>query len=102
MSLSKDEIAFPNIHTAEITIELKHLADLQYSLTVADNGIGWPHGFDVGMSKSLGMSLMKGLSKQLNGSIQIENKNGLSIRLLFVADEIHAHEEQADLAQQPD
>jgi two-component sensor histidine kinase len=84
--------AFPNGRTGVITIGLHQLSEDQYTLTIADNGIGWPQGFKPGESKTLGMSLMKGLSKQLNGSIQIENNNGLNIRLNFFADKIPQHE----------
>jgi two-component sensor histidine kinase len=85
--------AFPEGRTGEINIELHHLTDEQFALTITDNGIGWPKGFEPGASKSLGMSLMKGLSKQLNGSLGIENKNGLMIRLVFSAERIRPNPE---------
>jgi hypothetical protein len=52
-------------------------------LTVADDGIGLGPDFDLGRSRSLGMNLMKGLSKQLDGSLEIDSADGLTIQVRF-------------------
>ncbi|OCX52125.1 hypothetical protein BEL04_11570 [Mucilaginibacter sp. PPCGB 2223] len=55
-------------------------------LTIADNGPGLPEGFDIGKAESLGLNLMKGLSKQLGGSFDIANEDGCMINISFETD----------------
>ena len=47
-----------------------------YELTVADDGVGLPAGFDAKNQKSLGLQLVTMLTKQLDGSLAIESKGG--------------------------
>ena len=56
-------------------------------LVIADNGVGLPDGFEMNQVKSLGLSLIYGLSEQLGGCLEIENKNGLTLNITFQADE---------------
>ncbi|MEO8415431.1 MAG: histidine kinase dimerization/phosphoacceptor domain -containing protein [Ginsengibacter sp.] len=76
--------AFPNNKPGEIAITLKRLKDNNCSLTITDNGIGLPNGFDVQNSESLGMSLLYGLSEQLGGALEVSNNNGLSLQVGFI------------------
>lgn len=79
--------AFPSNHNGLITISMQETYEDHFLLTIADNGVGLPHDFDLNKSNTLGMSLMKGLSKQLNGSFDLHNVNGLTIHIAF-ADEL--------------
>ena len=54
-----------------------------YELTVADNGIGLPAGFDPKNQKSLGLQLVTMLTKQLDGTLAIESSGGTSVRITF-------------------
>jgi len=54
-----------------------------YELTVADNGVGLPEGFDLKNQKSLGLQLVTMLTKQLAGSLAIESSGGTSVHLTF-------------------
>jgi len=54
-----------------------------YSLIISDNGIGMPPQFDSKKSDSLGMSLMDGLSEDLNGNFYIETNNGTTEEYLL-------------------
>jgi PAS domain S-box-containing protein len=55
-----------------------------YTLTVADNGIGWPTGFDWTKTRTLGMILVRMLGQhQLGGRYSIDQKEGTSITLSF-------------------
>lgn len=76
--------AFPDNRKGQITISLKHGIENICELSVADNGIGLVSGFDPQTSESLGMSLMQGLSEQLDGSLSVTNKNGLVLIITFV------------------
>ena len=53
-----------------------------YTLTIKDNGVGLPENYQ--SSNSLGLKLVKGLSKQLNGEFIAENSTkGASFSLKF-------------------
>ena len=53
------------------------------TLTVADNGVGLPAGLDWEKSESLGLRLVKMLSQQLNGSIDLDRTHGTAFHLRF-------------------
>jgi len=56
----------------------------QYNqLTIADDGAGLPAGFDIDKVESLGINLMRGLSKQLGGSFDINSDQGCTINVVF-------------------
>ena len=52
-------------------------------LTVADNGVGLPTDLDWGKSETLGLRLIKMLSHQINGSIDLDRSAGTAFRLKF-------------------
>jgi PAS domain S-box-containing protein len=59
-------------------------------LTVANNGVGLPADLDWEKSETLGLRLVQMLSKQINGSIELDRSAGTAFRLKFsVADKIH-------------
>lgn len=80
--------AFDKIEAGNISIELDS-SDEQYKLTVKDNGHGLPEGFDLKKSKSLGLRLVRTLSKQLKGKVDYQNDNGAKFILYFEAGIIH-------------
>ncbi|MGB3777800.1 MAG: histidine kinase dimerization/phosphoacceptor domain -containing protein [Tunicatimonas sp.] len=57
------------------------------SLVVRDNGEGLPDNFDLEQASTLGMQLVKTLTKQLDGQLEVhsEPQRGTSVRLTFVA-----------------
>ena len=75
--------AFPDNNNGVVEITLKRLTGITYQLTIKDNGIGLPLNFEPDNTASLGMSLMLGLSEQLDGTFQVENDNGLKINITF-------------------
>jgi PAS domain S-box-containing protein len=66
----------------EITIILEKNEDL-YTLTVKDNGIGLPDGFNFNNTQSLGFQLVNALVNQLDGELDVEIDNGTTIRIVF-------------------
>lgn len=52
-------------------------------LTIADNGPGLPEGFDLEKVDSLGINLMRGLCKQLGGSLEFSSEHGCTINIIF-------------------
>ena len=78
--------AFPNEREGVINVTLSNTSGNQYLLEISDNGIGIPSHLKNKKAGSLGMSLMAGLSEDLDGSFSIEKNNGTVIRILFVHD----------------
>lgn len=74
--------AFPNNRNGEIKIEIK--CDGEYFvLTVADDGVGLPEDLDINNLKTLGLQLVTSLTKQLDGTIELQRKGGTSFRIRF-------------------
>lgn len=77
--------AFNTIEHGVICIELKHhpTPDDQYELVYSDNGSGLPDDFSFDKTTSLGMRLIKILSKQLHGETSFSSATGFTFNLLF-------------------
>jgi two-component sensor histidine kinase len=79
--------AFPNGRTGDVTVELLSNGNDTYLLTVSDNGVGLPPDFEVGKAESLGWQLVPMLVEQLNGTYELQESAGTTVRLTF--SEIH-------------
>lgn len=75
--------AFPGGRKGQISISLQAAEGQGCLLTIADNGIGLDHAVDLARTRSLGMVLMKGLTKQLDGTLTVDGTNGLRVSVLF-------------------
>jgi two-component sensor histidine kinase len=78
--------AFPDNRQGLITITLTNTAADEYTLSISDNGVGMTTGFNYKKPSSLGMSLMEGLSGDLDGHFSMENNNGTTIKITFIYD----------------
>lgn len=76
--------AFVNRKKGTISIVLKHDGPEHLLLEVCDNGVGLPPGMDVNQQNSLGLQLIAGLTKQLNGVFNIGNKSGVHMTVRFL------------------
>lgn len=76
--------AFPATTRGEVHISLKNTGKSRYRLQISDNGIGLPVAFDTEQGNSLGMSLMRGLTEQLNGCCKVSSENGVTIVVTFI------------------
>lgn len=75
--------AFPNNpKQGVITIRMKS-QNGHYLLSIKDNGVGLAAEDYPNSSPSMGMTLIEGLSKQLGGTLKIENNQGTSIKVMF-------------------
>ncbi len=68
--------AFPEGTGGEIQITARENPSGQLCLSVSDNGVGLPEGFELSSSQSLGLKLVETLSRQLNGVIKIDRRDG--------------------------
>lgn len=75
--------AFPGGRKGIVSISLQHDDDNHLLLDISDNGIGLPAGLDAMKHNSLGLNLVRGLAKQLNGDLIITGNNGLAIKIRF-------------------
>jgi two-component sensor histidine kinase len=75
--------AFPGGRPGTVCLSLKRLGETTCQLTIADDGVGLPAGYDPSRSRSLGMRLMHGFSQQLGGELTISSAEGLCITLVF-------------------
>ena len=70
----------------KIEIELKH-DDENYTLTVADNGIGFPDEINFKETDSLGLQLVNNLVEQLDGIITLDKTSGTKFMIIFKENE---------------
>ena len=75
--------AFPDNKTGLVAISLKRRAGNNLELIVADNGIGFPKGFDITTSPTMGINLMEGLAHQLGGNFSVSNDGGGKVMIKF-------------------
>lgn len=75
--------AFPERSGGEIAVGCRMDNEGMVVLTVSDNGVGIPDGFDVSRTETLGMQIVYLLSRQLRGTIEVRNENGASFRIRF-------------------
>ena len=54
-----------------------------YHLQIADNGKGLPPDFDLDRSRSFGLKLVKGLTYQLDGRLQVQSSAGTTFSIKF-------------------
>lgn len=79
--------AFPDGRAGTITVAVKHLKDNFYNLIVNDDGIGVTEGVDIKKSDSLGIQLVTLLSRQLNGSIEVNTAPDKGTRFTITFEE---------------
>ena len=75
--------AFKGRRAGTLCVELRER--ILGELVVSDDGIGLPDEFDPKSSSSLGLELVLGLTRQINGKTIIENRpsGGSSVTILF-------------------
>lgn len=75
--------AFPDKRKGTIKIELDTKDNCDYSLTISDDGIGFPKGVDFRNTKSLGLQLVNTLVGQIDGTINMHNHSGTTYTITF-------------------
>lgn len=75
--------AFPEQYNGQISIEFRQLNSQQFYLSVSDNGIGFPASFDVEKTETLGLRLVRMLTRQLKGILEINKHQNTQFELTF-------------------
>ncbi|BAY10588.1 sensor histidine kinase [Calothrix sp. NIES-2098] len=75
--------AFPKSQAGEIQI-ICYQEDSTLILTIRDNGVGLPQDFDSQKDKTLGLTLVYGLVKQLRGTIEITSQPGVEFKIKLI------------------
>jgi two-component sensor histidine kinase len=75
--------AFPEGRRGTIRVRLRQDSDARVALTVSDDGIGVPEGFDLFAADSLGFSLVRVLTDQLKGTLEFKNHTGTEVLIRF-------------------
>ena len=76
--------AFVGRANGQIVIELKPLDNGAYYFKYQDNGVGIPVNFDFKQSNSLGLKLIRQLSRQLQGKMEYSFENGSKFEMSFI------------------
>jgi two-component sensor histidine kinase len=76
--------AFAAHQKGTLRVSLQPVDKQSYTLTISDNGVGLPAGFDAARTQSLGLTMINGLCKQLNGTLHIASAEpGVLLTLHF-------------------
>ena len=78
-----DRDQWQGVQAGEIYINLRRSRGKELILTVGDNGIGLPEGFDINKTESLGLKLVNVLVKQLKGVIKLKRSKGTEFTISF-------------------
>lgn len=82
--------AFPDGDSGVILVQVKRLEPGRFLLIVQDNGVGLPKECSVGIEESLGMRLVRALTEQLRGKLELESDDGTTWQIQFEAAELGA------------
>jgi len=84
--------AFPKKGTGEVKIRLQRQSLGNYLLSYSDNGIGLGVDEEFSSGKSLGQTLILGLTRQIKGKLKINRGQGLEIIINFnIGAELQEH-----------
>jgi two-component sensor histidine kinase/CheY-like chemotaxis protein len=75
--------AFHGRNENTIRIDFIHNTGGIYQLKVSDNGRGFPADLSMSSSRNFGLHLIKGLVKQLDGSLTMNSDNGVTTNIIF-------------------
>jgi PAS domain S-box-containing protein len=79
--------AFPDGRSGQVAVTVNSGGDRQLTLTVTDDGVGFPEDLDLGNTQSLGLQLVDTLVTQLDGTIALDRDSGTTFRVTFAVPE---------------
>jgi two-component sensor histidine kinase len=75
--------AFPAGTRGCVEIQLKPVENGEFLLTVRDDGVGLPAGFDWKKAKSFGLQLVTDLTSQMDGTVELNTDCGTLFEIRF-------------------
>ncbi len=76
--------AFPEGRKGNIAVELtQNRKAEEYTLTVTDDGIGFPEEIDYRNTETFGLQLVDMLTEQLGGTIKLDRSKGTAFKIVF-------------------
>lgn len=82
--------AFINKSSGTVSIKMHIKKENLVLLEIKDNGTGIKH-FDIQNLNGMGMRLIQGLTKQINGMLNIKNEGGVTVHIEFAIDKKLEH-----------
>ncbi len=77
--------AFPGDRQGRVTVSLHRCDDRTVQLRVRDDGVGLPAGLDIRNVSSMGLSLLRDLAEQINGTVVLSEGTGTNISITLPA-----------------
>jgi PAS domain S-box-containing protein len=77
--------AFPGGRRGRVAVELAAPPGGAYALSVSDDGVGLPDGLDFRHTRTLGLELVCGLTRQLGGTIELDQTGGTRFTITFAS-----------------
>ncbi|PPT09219.1 Circadian input kinase A [Geitlerinema sp. FC II] len=75
---------FPEGRSGKIALEFRRFdRDDRLMLRVSDTGVGFPENLDIARTTSLGLRLVRSLTRQLRGKLEMYNRNGAVFQVTF-------------------
>jgi PAS domain S-box-containing protein len=75
--------AFTGERTGEIQVRIVRKDDKHVEISIRDNGAGLPDALEISGSRGFGLTLVKMMIQQLNGSIKINKVGGTEFKINF-------------------
>ena len=75
--------AFPASRTGAIMVQFGIRSPETLQLSIRDNGIGLPPGFNLQQTNTLGLRLVRALTRQLKGKLEINSDGGVQSKIVF-------------------
>jgi two-component sensor histidine kinase len=74
--------AFPDGRSGTVEVAIRQQAD-RLQLSVRDDGIGLPADLDPAAADTLGLQLVRALTEQLDGILELDRRDGTRFRVSF-------------------
>ncbi len=75
--------AFPEGRSGKITISIELIQKNRCQIIVTDDGVGLPEKIDLETAEGLGLQLIKILTNQIDGTIEINRDKGTTFKIVF-------------------